>query len=208
MYYDDLDFEELERLHKNLVQDLEHIADLSGEFTLSEDAHKFMSKWYEENADEGDSNSHKLSGYFERKPAHIHKIAMILHIAYSDTLVLDQKDFEEAIELLKMIEKKLPNVFQGIGRNPYTVDIYRMLEFITERGRVSKEEIRRYFLHAATPTMLNELMDGLHAAGYVTVEIVGDGAYLKSTNLLKNSVDENRQPEQPPESDSPAETAE
>lgn len=185
MFYDDLNHEELDRMQADLIADLTHIAtNLSGEFELTEEAHEFFERWYHDTADDGTSSSYKLHGYYERRPAHAIKIAMLVHLAYSDTLTLERSDFEEAITLLKQVEHNLPQVFQSIGRNPYTVDIYRILDFIIERGSVPKEEVRRHFMHAATPSMLNELMEGLYAAGYVTVEIVGDETILKADARL------------------------
>lgn len=188
MYYDDLDFGYLERLHSDLVDDLTHIANnIAGEFTLAPAAKAFMEDWYEHNADAGDASSNKLSGYFERRPAHIHKVAMLLHLAYSDELEIQQADFEGAIELLGKLEKKLPKVFESIGKNPYTVDIYRILAFISEKGRVSKAEVRRNFMHAAEPSKISELIDGLHAAGYINQDIEGMETYLSKVVKLEVS---------------------
>lgn len=179
LWYDDIDQEELERIHQNLIQDLLHIAEnVTGEFTLSPEAKKFMENWYDTTADEGDATSYKLHGYFERRPAHVMKVAMILHIAYSDELVLQEEDFKMAIKLLKQIEENLPMVFQSIGRNPYTTDMYRILDFIVERGRIHKEEVKRHFMHAATPTLLNEFIQGLVEAGYINQEVVGMDTFL------------------------------
>lgn len=170
--------ENLETLHKNLMDDLLHISEnISGEFQFTPGAKEFFDDWYKKHAD-GERDDHKLSGYYERRPAHVMKIAMLLHLAREDSLVLTVEDLEQAITIVKQPEKKLPNVFQSIGKNPYTVDIYRILDYILEKGAVTKESVRRHFMHSATPSVLNELMDGLAAAGYVTVRVDGDVAYL------------------------------
>lgn len=187
LWYDDLDQEALVHLHQDLLADLHHISEnIAGEFALDPEAKEFLAEWYARTADEGDASTYKLHGYFERRPAHVLKIAMLLHIAYSDELVLQKKDFEDAIVLLKQLEKKLPMVFQGIGRNPYTVDIYRILDYVTEHGRVKMEAVRRHFMHAATPSMITELVNGLAGAGYIIQEIEGMDAYLRISPNLKN----------------------
>lgn len=209
MYYDDLDHDALAGLHRDLVEDLNHIAlNIGGEFDLAPDAKKFMEDWYEKTADDGDAASHKMSGYYERRPAHVHKVAMLLHLAYSDTLVIEKKDFEDAIVLLKSLEKKLPRVFESIGKNPYTVDIYRILDFIVEKGRINKQEVKRHFLHAAPPAMLEELINALNSSGYIDMQVVGmetflvASANLKVINPHQSELDEIPQLEQPlPQSD-------
>jgi hypothetical protein len=68
---------------------------------------------------------------------------------------------------LKQVEQKLPQTFQAIGKNPYTVDMNRILAFIEEKGATTFSEIRARFYHAATPSMLTELVNGLADMGMI-----------------------------------------
>lgn len=168
LYYDDLDWPLLNKLRGDLIEDLNHIAtDISGEFKLAPDAKEFSEKWYDTTSDEGYGANAKLSGYYERRPAHVFKIAMLFHLAYSDELVLNKVDFEMAITFLKQLERKLPRVFASIGKNPYTVDVYRIIDYVKVKGRTTMAEIRQNFMHAATPNQLQELIEGLFAAGFL-----------------------------------------
>lgn len=175
LYYENLDYAVLEVIRQNLISDLKHIAEvLHGEFKIAEDAKDFMEAWYKEHADDGTESQYKLHGYFERKPAHIHKIAMLLHVAYSDELILTIKDFKEAIALLAQIEKKLPEVFQSVGKNPYTVDIKRFYRYIKEKGHVSQMELYQEFFHVAQPFQLDELLKGLIDMGQIKMGMDND----------------------------------
>lgn len=174
LYYESLNYEALESIRKNLIADLEHIANnLHGDFVIEEEAKEYMEHWYQTTADTYSEADYKLHGFFERLPAHIHKVAMLIHIAYSDELVLNLSDFREAIALLKQVEMKLPQTFQAIGKNPYTVDMNRILAFIEEKGTVSLSEIRARFYHAATPAMLSELVNGLNDMGMIDSRLEG-----------------------------------
>lgn len=186
LYYDDVDHKKLEELRKDLLDDLIHISNnIKGPFALANDAKKFMEGWYEINAEGGGVDEYKMAGYFERRPAHIHKLAMLIHLSYSDELVLCKSDFEKAIILIKQIEKKLPQTFKAIGKNPHTLDMDRLLEYIVEKGRVPRAELFAKFYHVATPNMLGELINGLSAMGMVTL-IPEDGEiYFQGTNLAK-----------------------
>lgn len=210
LWYDDIDQEELENLHQALLADLAHIAEnISGEYALTDEAKEFMRDWYEKTADDGDAGSYKLSGYFERRPAHVMKVAMIIHAAHSDEMILQKQDFIDAIKLMKQLEYNLPMVFQSIGRNPYTVDMYRMLDFIVEKGRCKKEEVKRHFMHAATPSLLDEFLNGLVGAGYVTQTIEGMDTFLAPMVKVSGpqKSDESPPPEPQPSPHSPVETA-
>jgi hypothetical protein len=168
LYYEDLDHDLLDRLHKDLVDDLIHISnEISGEFKIEKDAKEFMEDWYNKNAEMKSVAEYKMHGYYERRPAHIHKVAMLLHLAYSDELVLTQQDFIEAITLMKQVEKKLPKTFQSIGKNTYVVDAKRIAEFVLERKKVSQAELYSQFFHVATPNMLQEFITALVLMGEI-----------------------------------------
>lgn len=165
IFYDHLDQEELERLRSNLVADLAHIAtNLNGEFDFAPDAKDFTRKWYK---GLGEETNYKLSGYFERKPAHIFKVAMLLHLARKDTLILELEDIVEAMTLLEQVERKLPDVFVAVGKNPYVIDAKRIATFIKEKGRVSEQELKRQFFHVAQPETLSALIRGMVEMGRV-----------------------------------------
>jgi hypothetical protein len=179
LWYDDLDWLKLNELQRDLIADLIHIGEnISGEYTLTPEAKQFMGEWYDLTADDGDAASYKLSGYYERRPAHVMKVAILLHVAHSDTMILEKNDFVSALQLVQMLEKRLPKVFQNVGNNPHTVDVHRMLEYITEKQRVKKADVRRHFMNAATPAMLNELIEGLAAAGYIEMDLIDDEPWL------------------------------
>lgn len=188
LYYDELNHEYLKDLKLKLIADLKHIAKIKGEFTLTDEAKAFMEGWYKRTADEGGVADYKMHGYYERRPAYVHKVAMLLHLAKSDSLVLEEEDFQQAIDLMKQIEVRLPKVFSAIGKNPYTVDMNRILAFLEERGnQVEKEEVFRKFYHAAQPTVLRDLIEGLCDIGRVVQVIVGPKTYLKLTKTGKQN---------------------
>jgi len=151
------------KMRADLLSDLTHIAEnIGGDFIINEDAEEFMEAWYQEHA-EGEIDNYKLSGYYQRRPAHIHKVAMLLHIAKSDSLVLELQDFQNAIAIIQGIERNLPKVFAGVGKNPYTFDIHRMRSFIHQSEPVAHSEILGMFSSSAEPRKLEELLMSLVA---------------------------------------------
>lgn len=178
LYYRELDHEKLESLREDLVQDLIHISnEISGEFEIEKEAEDFMVEWYEANAEVSSVSEYKLHGYYERRPAHIHKVAMLLHLAESDELVLQKKDFEAAITILGQVEKKLPQTFQSVGKNIYAVDARRIAEFVKEKKKVSQGELYSQFFHVATPNMLQEFITALVLMGEIKQTVEGTVIY-------------------------------
>jgi hypothetical protein len=174
LYYNHLDWPALNQLQKDLASDLNHIATIEGEFTIEEKTQAWMEKWYRGTADQGRTEDYKMHGYFERRPAYVHKLAMIIHLSKADDLVLVQSDFDEAIVLLNQIERKLPMTFQAIGRNPYAIDIKRIYQYIQEQGEVSKITLLRAWMHTAEQDKLESFITNLASIGYIKVEARGD----------------------------------
>jgi hypothetical protein len=172
MFYEGLDHDALARIRGNLVTDLHHLSsNIEGEFSLSEEAKTFFEEWYVATADKYMKEAdRRLHGYFERKPAHALKVAMLLHLAYSDELILEINDVKAALTVLEQTERQMLRVFQAVGKNPYTVDMDQIEEFVSEKGVVTKRELLNRFYHAATPDILLQLLDALVMMGKLTVD--------------------------------------
>lgn len=158
LYYDYLDHDTLIKHAENLTDDLHHIAGLVGDYTINKEARSFMDDWYKSMMK---PNNRKLHGYWNRRHVHAHKVAMCLKAAYSDDLTLTKKDFEDALELLKEIEIKLPQVFEAIGKNKYVVDIKVIAAYIRNKQRVSKAQIISEFYSYVEPGMVEVLINAL-----------------------------------------------
>lgn len=183
LYYKELNKKPFEVMRADLVEDLNHIANnIEGDFEIEDDAKSFMEQWYKREQAMYESRgvaNYRLEGYFQRKPAHVHKLAMLHHIAYSDELILNRVDFETSIKLLDQLELKLPQTFQSIGKNPYTMDMDRIYAYIAEKEKVTKAEILRSFYHVAQPNVVEELLGALIMMERVTMVNNGGIVYFK-----------------------------
>lgn len=161
MYYrKEMEKHNFDEIEKNLVHDLQHILSLEFEWEIEPEALDYMEDWYQnEHSTEGENR--KILGYLARKPTHIHKVAQLIHIAYSDEPILTKYDFVSAIATLEGTEKNLPKVFTGVGKNVYSIDMKDISEYITERGTVTRQELLTDFNSVAEPNKLMELVTGL-----------------------------------------------
>lgn len=187
MYYKDItSTTDFDKIKLDLVSDLRHIAEtIAGDFEIDEEGEKFMEAWYQEHSTDG-SDDYKLSGYYQRRPAHIHKVAMLLHLAKSDELILHKHDFENAIAIVTMLEKNLPRVFEGVGKNPYTLDISRIKNYIIAKEPISERDLKQVFASTAEPWKLDQLVKSLVALGEVKIykNGTGDMYYASPTYVL------------------------
>lgn len=159
LFYDDVfDEKTYNSLKTKLIDDLKHIATLTGKFSFQPDAREFLDKWYKSLPAE---KNPKLLGFAQRKPAHILKLAMLWHIAYSDDLEINIEDCRRAVEILSSIEKKLPKVFEGIGKNPYVFNNREIYNFLLQNGPTERSELLRQFEAIESPYKMDEVLNGL-----------------------------------------------
>ena len=156
---DKVDPKKMLQLHADLLTDLVHIAqNIEGEFKLTDEAEAYAEDWYLKYADNPTVPDPRLTGYNERKPAYMFKLAMLCHLAYSDELIITKHDVEQALGLLKGVEGKMIQTFQAIGRNPHTLDLDTIVDYVDQMKSVSPPDLRKNFQHVATPRMLDELI--------------------------------------------------
>lgn len=171
MYYDHLSWEEFEVLKEHLLHDLELISNLEGEFHHeSKDVKEAMRSWYLTNAD-NPIEDERVAGYFQRKPAHLHKVAMLLSIAERDDLIITMDHFQAALKLLEAIEKKMPKALTSYGKNPYSEEMEKVREYIQTHKNVPKSKLLARFYNNLTAAALDDILSALVVMGDLKAEM-------------------------------------
>lgn len=152
------------QLSSLLVTDLIAISALSGEFKMTPEAYEYYNQWYR--ARVGNPNptgDPRLAGYFERKPMHMLKLAMILAASMRDGLWIELEDIMNAENTLARIEQRMPKVFVGVGRNALHADKEEILTSLVQAGEngLSMGELLSRFSYALRKDELAEVLDVL-----------------------------------------------
>lgn len=175
MYYKDVvDMSIIEELGDELVSDLLHIASIKGPFSHENEAllHD-MEAWYQDHAAQG---SHEvISAFHARKHVHLHKVAMLLSLCERDDRVITRTHFNSAVALLDDIESRLQKGFSVVGRNPYSADLYRILDFIKSAGPIPKRAILQKFWHDLQPDEIAKILEALTTTGAIKASGNQDG---------------------------------
>ena len=163
---------EYPKLRADLIADLEEISQLVGEVTLDAEAKAWGIKWYENHWNSGHFNlpPEQFGGYLARKQTHIHKLAMVISAAYSDSLVLSMNDLQMASDMIDALEYDMPKVFSQIGRTQSTQALSTLLEIVFARGAVSKESLFRSLSRKCTWQEFTQVLTSATQAGFVSVE--------------------------------------
>lgn len=158
-------------IQRQLVHDLAHIVSLKGVFTFSESGKKFYKEWYEDQDHTMDVKDYRIAGYFERKHAHVLKVAMAVSLAANDSLVLTPADIGSAIALLEDIEPGMYKAFSSVGKNIYSADHERIKAQILGAGSggVAYKRILAANIHAIDRDQIDKILMTLREMGVVTL---------------------------------------
>jgi hypothetical protein len=107
---------EVQSLKQPLIDDLNHIASLKGDFIITDQAKAEYLIWYSTRDQE--CTDERLKGYYARKRDLIFKLAMLLSVSQDDSLIIDEDILRMTWTILTNIESKMKAAFSGIVDDP------------------------------------------------------------------------------------------
>jgi len=107
---------EVQALRQPLIDDLNHIATLKGDFMLTDQAKADYLVWY--STREQECTDERLRGYYARKRDLIFKVAMLLSLSQDDSMLIDEDVLKMTWTILSDIENKMKETFSGIVDDP------------------------------------------------------------------------------------------
>ena len=168
----------MEDLEERLVHDLISISKLNGAYEVSDAAIECYTKWYDSYEPD---YAGRMSGYYQRKPDHVLKLAMILAASCSDKLVIEKEYMEAALNMLDQVEVLMPQAFAYIG----ATNEARIAQHVVEVISSSDHQFIAYRrLLASVRHMIknkrefDDVIDTLRAAGVIKVYQSNTGLYL------------------------------
>ena len=173
-----------------LLEDLNKIALLAGEYTLAPDALQWGREWYEHHWTIRPEHmaSDRYSGYLARKQTHIHKLAMVLSAAQGDTLAITEEHLAGADFFVSSIEEDMIKVFESIGVGEAAQRLQEVRQLIYNHGVIPQETLIRTCLRMMAFKEYEETINALVRAGYIR-ELKDDGVnyVLTSERPLQES---------------------
>lgn len=157
-----------------LIRDLTAISVMEGQFTLAADAKAFYTDWYKDRLEEPNiTGDPRMAGYFERKPMHLLKLAMIVSASQKDETVISMNDLQMAMSLFDKIEVRMPKVFASVGKNPLFADREEVLGAIRSSGGMTIGQLNDKFGYALRKDEVAETLDTLMLIGKIKLGKAG-----------------------------------
>lgn len=180
-------------LEDALISDLQKIAQIKGEYKLTNDAYDFGEQWYAEhwNSPEEHLLGSRFQGYRARKQSHIHKLAIILSASESDSRIITRDHMQIALHLVSGTEADMHKVFDNIGVAAGSKHIETILDILQSFGNTSRQELWRMAMKTMNGKEFGEALDGAIMAGYIAQFITADGP---SIHFIRSHGDRGRPP--------------
>lgn len=168
------------KLKKQLSSDLEQIAQLRGEFTLTPEAIEYFTLWYNNLPHDDLSIDLRFQGYYERKHIHLLKVAMIVSASYTNNLIITDEHIRTAQFLLDTLETKMVEAFGSAGRSDLANDIDDILKLIQRGGGngIGRETLTRKVWRDITRDNFDKAISSLLDMGYIKKEIRESGKII------------------------------
>jgi Protein of unknown function (DUF3987) len=156
------------KLKADLINDLQHITTLTGQFKFSPQAIRRWEQYYQINFSKQDPfESEVVMGFKARMMAHIFKTSMCLSVAEKDDLIISETQLGNAIGLVEKVRDRIDIVFRCVGESSLAMAQDRVLTFIDREGIVSRGKILRYLGRHITDDDLTKVLRVLVGADLV-----------------------------------------
>jgi CRISPR/Cas system-associated exonuclease Cas4 (RecB family) len=158
--------ESLENRELELVEKLDPLLKLKGRFTLTSEAKEFFEGWYNGQADT--PADQRVAGYYERKPSHLLKVAMLRSLAEGTSLVIELRHLVKALEDIEEVEDGMLRLFTGIGANKIAIYLEEISTTIATRGMITYGELLKMYYNHLTEEEVNEILRVLQCTGQIS----------------------------------------
>lgn len=159
-------------LEAKLIEDLQQISEMSGEFQLTTEARQWGHDWYTKHWNgrrDNELTSERYSGYLARKQTHLHKVAIVLAAARSSKLIIEKEDLRMADELLRLVEPHMLKVFESIGVVDEAKHVHEILPFVRAHGFLTPDELWQKVMNLMSQRDFEDAVRAAHRGGLLKV---------------------------------------
>jgi hypothetical protein len=169
------------QLEQTLVEDLQSIATLSGDFKLTPEAVAFGTEWYEKLYTEDHPFKHdeRFMHYLARKQAHVHKCAMLWSAAQRSDLTITESDLKWAVKQVTALEPNMVKAFGELVKEEIVNLQVKLLGILREVGKIKKKELYQKVMFSVGHETFDQALNGIMASGLATIVNHAQGTYIE-----------------------------
>lgn len=166
-------------LEERLLVDLGEIRNIYGEFQLEPQAEAMYESWRMKAEKKNPFFESRLDYYVQRRPTHLFKLSMIYSACRGGDMVVTCQDLQKAIWTLEETEKKMPQVFAGVGANPLAGIQTKIQQLVQQKKNVAMSEIYSRYSNDASHAQIGEAINMLSGMGFCVMDVVNKKVVYK-----------------------------
>ena len=160
-------------LRRKLIEDLNEIRCLEGEYTFHPEAGAWFDDWYVKHMKKAMSERSSRVGYEGRKHDHLLKISMAIAAASRSSLVLLPSDLEIARDALEQMEMDQDTVTRDLMTRELGLDVQRVLDIIAKYKTIQHSHLLKRVCHFCDAVHLAQIIQTLREAELISTEYLG-----------------------------------
>ena len=154
-------------LRLKLVHDLAQVTRLATTFQLTQEALERYRHWYRFELDKERIFDPRFASHRERKHVNVLKVSMLIALCQRDEPFVDLDDFDLALDYVTDLEGGMVHVFQGVGKNLFSMDYERIKQQVRRLGEVHYRDIIARNIHSVDKPVIDSILITLAEAGEI-----------------------------------------
>lgn len=153
-----------------LIEDLSMVNSLHGEYKITQEVLDFWAEWYPQQTGLMADNA-RLTGYEDRKPKHLLKLAMVMAMSRSDGMIISLKDINRSLKWLKETEAVMDRAFAGLGASDKSALKGKVQRILSLKGEMDMERLYSMIYYDCSKQELLEILKDLKLAGQLSLRL-------------------------------------
>jgi hypothetical protein len=158
-------------LTQRLINDLNHIASIHGQFQWADETAQKAYDDYYHSLYRDPPTDERIQGFHWRKKTHVLKVAMLLSLAESDSLLITEREIKTAVQLLHSLEQTLSRTFSAVGKYIHALDTERIGTMVVQSGGMPKADLWGSQYHIGANDDLEKIIKTLTTMKVISVRL-------------------------------------
>lgn len=157
-----------QRLRQKIITGLAEMHEFQGQITLTPETWKTHTEWYENDKRTRTVEHDILETYYQRKPSHLLRFAMCLHLAHCRTLVVCEECWHTARRILDWTERFLPSLASRMFKSSWGEEQDLVLRKIRAAGgAIEHSDLIRKMQYRMSAQQTRGILASLKDAGTI-----------------------------------------